>query len=132
MSGMSSSDSGSSEIGIQVEVRYIERESDPESRRFVFAYTITITNTGSEPAQLLNRYWRITDGEGKVEEVAGPGVVGKQPRIPPEQSFRYTSAAILTTPVGSMEGHYEFQRDSGATFKVPIPVFSLSQPNVVH
>ena len=122
----------SSEFDIQVEVRYIERESDPDASRFVFAYTITITNTGAEPAQLMNRYWRITDAEGKVEEVEGPGVVGKQPRIPPEQSFRYTSAAILQTPVGSMEGHYEFQRDNGETFLVPIAPFSLSQPNVVH
>lgn len=124
--------SGSSEFEIGVEVRYIERESEPDGHRFVFAYTITITNNGAEPGQLMNRYWRITDGEGKVEEVAGPGVVGKQPRIPPEHSFRYTSAAILTTPVGSMEGYYEFQRDSGETFRVPIPAFSLSQPNVVH
>ena len=122
----------SSEFDIQVEVRYIERESDPDANRFVFAYTITITNTDDEPAQLMNRYWRITDAEGKVEEVEGPGVVGKQPRIPPEQSFRYTSAAILQTPVGSMEGHYEFQRDNGETFLVPIAPFSLSQPNVVH
>ena len=122
----------SSEFEIQVEVRYIERESDPEASRFVFAYTITITNVGAEAAQLLNRYWRITDAEGQVEEVEGPGVVGKQPRIPPEQSFRYTSAAILQTPVGSMEGHYEFQRDNGETFLVPISPFSLSQPNVVH
>ena len=126
------STNSSSEIDIQVEVRFIDRESEPERGRFVFAYTITITNTGAEPAQLMNRYWRITDGEGKVEEVAGPGVVGKQPRIPPQQSFRYTSAAVLSTPVGSMEGHYEFQRDSGETFRAPIPVFSLSQPNVVH
>lgn len=124
--------SNTSGIEVQVEVRYIERESDPQSGRFVFAYTITISNVGAEPAQLLNRYWRITNGEGKVEEVTGPGVVGKQPRIPPEQSFRYTSAAIIETPVGSMEGHYEFQRDSGETFLVPIPAFSLSQPNVVH
>jgi ApaG protein len=124
--------SDTSGIEVQVEVRYIERESDPENERFVFAYTITISNVGAEPAQLLNRYWRITNGEGKVEEVTGPGVVGKQPRIPPEQSFRYTSAAIIETPVGSMEGHYEFQRDSGETFLVPIPAFSLSQPNVVH
>ena len=123
---------GSNDIDIQVEVRYIERESEPEGGRFVFAYTITVTNAGAEPAQLMNRYWRITDADGKVEEVEGPGVVGKQPRIPPEQSFRYTSAAILTTPVGSMEGHYEFRRDSGETFLAPVPAFSLSQPNVVH
>lgn len=124
--------SGTSEIDVQVEVRYIERESEPEGKRFVFAYTITISNVGTEPAQLMNRYWRITDGEAKVEEVSGPGVVGKQPRISPEQAFRYTSACVLETPVGSMEGHYEFQRDSGETFLVPIPPFSLSQPNVVH
>ncbi len=124
--------SGEGDIDIQVEVRYIERESEPEHRRFVFAYTITITNGGEEPAQLMNRYWRITDAEGKVEEVEGPGVVGKQPRLLPQQSFRYTSAAILNTPVGSMEGHYEFRRDSGETFTAPILPFSLFQPNVVH
>ncbi len=124
--------STSDEIDIQVEVRYIERESDPDGKRFVFAYTITISNAGGEAAQLLNRYWRITDAEGKVEEVEGPGVVGKQPLLEPGESFRYTSAAILTTPVGSMEGHYEFQRQDGETFLAPIQAFSLSQPNVVH
>ena len=80
----------------------------------------------------MNRYWRITNAEGRKEEVAGPGVVGKQPRILPGESFRYTSAAILETPVGSMEGHYEFVRDSGGSFRVPIRPFSLSQPNLVH
>jgi ApaG protein len=120
------------EIHIQVEVRFIERESDPANKRFVFAYTITITNTGDSAAMLMNRYWRITDGEGKVEEVAGPGVVGKQPKIGPGETFRYTSAAILETPVGSMEGHYEFVRDSGEAFRAPIAPFSLSQPNMVH
>lgn len=119
-------------IEIQVEVRFIERESDPENSRFVFAYTITVGNESPEPAQLMNRYWRITNAEGQVEEVAGPGVVGKQPRIKPGEAFRYTSAAVLETPVGSMEGHYEFLRDSGETFQVAIPAFSLSQPNVVH
>jgi ApaG protein len=120
------------EIDIQVAVRFVERESDPANKRFVFAYTITITNMGDSAATLMNRYWRITDGEGRVEEVAGPGVVGKQPRIDRGESFRYTSAAILETPVGSMEGHYEFVRDSGDAFRVPIPPFSLSQPNMVH
>ena len=124
--------SAGGEIDIQVEVRFIERESDPENRRFVFAYTITVSNISSEPVQLMNRYWRITDAEGKVEEVEGPGVVGKQPLIDPGQSFRYTSAAILTTPVGSMEGHYEFHRTAGESFLAPIAPFSLSQPNVVH
>lgn len=119
-------------IDIEVEVRYIERESDPEGDRFVFAYTISITNTGASAAQLMNRYWRITNAEGRVEEVAGPGVVGKQPRLEPGETFRYTSAAIIETPVGSMEGHYEFVRDIGDPFEVPIRAFSLSQPNVVH
>ncbi len=119
-------------LDIQVEVRYIERESDPEGGRFVFAYTISIGNSGVSAAQLLNRYWRITNAEGQVEEVAGPGVVGKQPRLEPGEVFRYTSAAIIETPVGSMEGHYEFVRDAGDPFRVPIPAFSLSQPNVVH
>ena len=115
---------------VDVEVRYIERESDPDSQRYVFAYTITISNESAQTAQLLNRYWRITDGEGEVQEVEGPGVVGKQPVIEPGKSFRYTSAAVLQTPVGSMEGHYEFRGEG--SFLVPIPAFSLSRPNVVH
>lgn len=117
---------------VKVEVRYIERESDPEIKRFVFAYTISITNEGGRAAQLMNRYWRITNAEGQVEEVSGPGVVGKQPRLEPGETFRYTSAAIIATPVGSMEGHYEFVPDSGEPYIVPIEAFSLSQPNVVH
>ena len=116
---------------IDVAVRFVAGESDPDAGRFVFAYTITISNLGEESAQLVSRYWRITNGEGEVQEVAGPGVVGKQPHIAPNASYRYTSAAVLETPVGTMEGHYEFRRE-GRAFKVPIPVFSLSQPNTVH
>lgn len=119
-------------IEVQVEVRFIERESDAENGRYVFAYTILISNTGSDAGRLLSRYWRITDSDGKVEEVKGPGVVGKQPRLDPGEAFRYTSAAVLKTPVGSMEGYYEFVRDSGESFRVPILAFSLSQPNLVH
>lgn len=121
-----------SDITIEVETRYIGRESDPDQRRFVFAYTITITNAGDAPAQLLNRHWWITDGNGHVEEVEGPGVVGKQPRIPPGQAFRYTSGCILTTPVGTMHGHYEFQRDDGERFLAQIPAFALVLPTMVH
>lgn len=120
----------SDEFRIDVEVRYIERESDPDKRRYVFAYTITISNQSDSAAQLISRYWRITNGDGEVEEVEGPGVVGKQPVIEPGASFRYTSAAILETPVGSMEGHYQFQ--GAGMFRVPIPAFSLSLPNMVH
>ena len=119
-------------INIEVNTWFVEKESDTEARRYVFAYTITIENVGDEAGQLLNRHWFVTDGGGDVQEVQGPGVVGKQPRIVPGESFRYTSAAVLATPVGSMHGSYEFQRDNGALFDVPIQAFSLSVPNVVH
>lgn len=120
------------DISIQVETRYIDRESDPERARYVFAYTITIGNEGERPARLLNRHWLITDAEGAVQEVNGPGVVGKQPRLEPGENFRYTSAAILKTPVGSMQGHYEFERDEGDRFLAEISAFSLSVPRIVH
>lgn len=117
---------------VSVEPRYILAESDPGKSRFVFAYTITIANHGEEAAQLLNRYWLITNGDGKRQEVRGPGVVGNQPRIVPGEAFRYTSACILETAVGSMEGHYEFVSDSGEGFDVPIARFSLAVPDAVH
>jgi ApaG protein len=117
---------------IVAEPRYIARESDPEARRWVFAYTITIRNVGEVAAQLNHRHWVITNSDGVRQEVRGRGVVGEEPRIEPGGSFRYTSAAVLETPVGSMQGHYEFATDGGETFLVPIPVFSLSVPNLVH
>lgn len=117
---------------IKTEPRYIEKESDPDKNRYVFAYTITIANHGDTSAQLLNRRWLVSDGNGKIQEVTGPGVVGKQPHIAPGEAFRYTSAAIIDSPVGSMAGHYEFQRADGSFFEVPIPIFSLSVPNMVH
>jgi ApaG protein len=117
---------------IDVEPRYIARESDPQAGRWVFAYTVTIRNTGSAAAQLNNRHWVITNANGDRQEVRGRGVVGEEPHIEPGTSFRYTSAAVLETPVGSMHGHYEFEADGGETFLVPIPVFSLSVPNLVH
>ncbi|MEZ5552664.1 MAG: Co2+/Mg2+ efflux protein ApaG [Pseudomonadales bacterium] len=125
------------QISIDVQPRYIEAESDPDQQRFVFAYTITIANEGSSPARLLNRRWLITDADGGVEEVKGAGVVGKRPRLEPGERFRYTSAAILKTPVGSMQGHYEFERDDGTLFLADIPAFSLSipslsMPRIVH
>ena len=119
-------------IDIQVEVRFIAAESDPQAPRYVFAYTITIANRGTEAAQLLNRYWLITDGDGNEQEVHGPGVVGNQPRIVPGASFRYTSACVLETAVGVMQGHYEFRTDAGEAFDAPIPPFSLAAPNAVH
>ena len=126
------SDSGTTEFEIAVETRYIAAESDPDVKRYVFAYTITITNTGERAGQLLARRWVITDGEGDVQEVEGAGVVGRQPRIPPGKAFRYTSAAALATAVGSMAGHYLFCWDDGEEFVVPIPAFTLAMPNAVH
>ena len=123
------SDSG---IAVTVAVQYVDAESDPARDRYVFAYTITISNHGAAPGQLLNRHWLITDAAGQVEEVRGPGVVGQQPRLEPGQSFRYTSGAILKTPVGAMQGEYEFTDDNGEHFEVPIPPFSLSMPHLVH
>lgn len=117
---------------VAVECRYVEGESEPAGDRYVFAYTITIRNQGDAAGQLRNRHWWVTDGQGHVQEVEGPGVVGQQPRIPPGDSFRYTSAALITTPVGAMHGHYEFQRDDGQQFLVEIPPFSLCIPTMVH
>ena len=120
------------EFSVEAEPRYIERESEPTEARFVFAYTITIANHGAAPATLRRRYWLITDADGEQQEVRGPGVVGEEPCIQPGTGFRYTSAAVLTTAVGTMEGSYEFEAEDGSAFDVPIPVFSLSVPNVVH
>ena len=120
--------------GILVEPQswFVEKESDPDSGRYVFAYTITISNHGDTPGQLLNRHWYISDGAGDVQEVQGPGVVGKQPRLEPGEAFRYTSAAVLTTPVGSMHGSYEFRRDDDGRFEVAIPAFTLAVPSAIH
>jgi ApaG protein len=121
-----------SDFAIEVQSRYVEKESDPAADRYVFAYTITIRNEGDAAGQLLNRHWWVTDGQGDVQEVQGPGVVGQQPRIPPGESFRYTSAALISTPVGAMHGCYEFCRDGGELFDVTIPAFSLCIPSLVH
>ncbi len=117
---------------VKVETRFIAAESDPAAPRYVFAYTISISNHGSETAQLLNRYWLVTNGDGEQQEVRGPGVVGNQPRIEPGATFRYTSACVLETPVGVMQGSYEFVDGAGETFDVPIDAFSLAAPNAVH
>ena len=118
------------EIGI--ETGYIEGQSDPAEHRFVFAYTITITNRGEVSARLLNRHWIVTHGNGKSEEVRGKGVVGQQPRIPPGESFSYTSGAVIESEVGAMQGSYEFETDGGDRFSIPIPPFALSVRNALH
>ena len=119
-------------IDIQVSTKYIAEQSDPSASRYVFAYTVTISNQSNETTQLLNRYWLITDANGKKTEVQGPGVVGEQPLIEPGDSYSYTSGCILETELGTMEGHYEFKQIDEGLFKAPIPVFRLSIPNIIH
>jgi ApaG protein len=122
----------SQRIRVSVETNYIPDQSDPGSRRFVFGYTITILNEGSEPAKLLRRHWIITDADGKVQEVRGDGVVGEQPHLRPGQGFRYSSGAILETPVGTMQGSYQMIEDDGDEFDAPIAPFRLAVPGLLH
>lgn len=119
-------------IDIEVETSYIDEQSDPEHNRFVFAYTITIHNSGEMPAKLLSRHWVITDSNGKVQEVRGEGVVGEQPNLQPGESFQYTSGTILETAVGSMQGSYQMMADDGVEFEAPISPFTLSIPRTLH
>lgn len=111
---------------------YIEGQSIPAQNRYVFAYTITIRNIGTIAAKLLTRHWIITDANGKVEEVHGAGVVGEQPYLRPGEVFQYSSGAIITTPVGSMQGNYQMLADDGATFEAAIPAFTLAIPRTLH
>jgi ApaG protein len=117
---------------IEVQSRYVEKESLPMARRFVFAYTITITNHGSESVQLRSRHWIITDGVGEVEEVKGPGVVGEQPVLSPGEGFRYTSGAVLPTERGTMRGTYQMHRADGAQFDATIAPFLLERPHSLN
>ncbi|WAR44805.1 Co2+/Mg2+ efflux protein ApaG [Methylomonas rapida] len=117
---------------VEAKPYYIEAQSSPEQNRFVFAYTITITNVGSVPARLLTRHWLITDANGKVQEVNGEGVVGEHPHLHPGDSFRYTSAAMIETPVGVMQGKYQMVSDTGENFSAAIPKFTLSIPRTLH
>lgn len=119
-------------IRITVESQYLVEQSNPQDEHFVFAYTITISNQRPEPCRLLRRHWVITDAAGEVQEVRGEGVVGEQPRLQPGESFRYTSGTVLKTPVGSMQGDYEFVTEAGESFLAPVAAFSLSVPNMVH
>lgn len=119
-------------IVIQTKVNYLPDQSDEAADRFVFSYTITISNIGTQSAKLLNRHWVITDAYNHVQEVRGQGVVGEQPLIHPRQSFEYTSGTVLATQVGTMRGSYEFQRDDGSSFDAEIAQFVLSVPRVLH
>lgn len=119
-------------INISVETSYLDDQSDPDENRYVFAYTITIRNDGSEAAKLLARHWIITDGNGDTQEVQGAGVVGEQPHLEPGKQFRYTSGTVLDTPVGTMHGSYQMRADDGHEFDADIPVFRLSMPRTLH
>lgn len=124
--------SPSTRIQIDVNTRFLPDQSTPEQNRYAFAYTITITNKGRAPAQLVSRHWLITHGNGKIDEVRGPGVVGETPRLMPGEAFEYTSGAILEAPVGTMEGSYQMVTDEGEQFEAPIKRFVLSMPRVLH
>jgi ApaG protein len=119
-------------IKVDVETAYLPDQSDPAAPRYVFAYTITIRNNGAVPATLLTRRWVITDANGKVREVEGEGVVGEQPCIPPGQAHRYSSGAIIETPVGVMQGSYGMVSDDGVSFPAPIPAFRLAVPGILN
>jgi len=116
-------------IRVEVESDHWPERSQPQSGRFAFAYRVTVENVGTEAATLRNRHWLITDATGKVEEVRGEGVVGKQPRLGPGQRFEYASWAPLRTPYGAMCGSYEMERPDGSTFDAEVAEFSLSQPH---
>jgi ApaG protein len=120
------------EIVVEPVVRYLADQSDETAERYVFAYTITIRNAGSEAAKLINRHWIITDARNQVQEVRGAGVVGEQPHLAPGESFQYTSGAAIATPVGTMRGSYQMIADDGTHFDAPIPEFTLSIPRVLH
>ncbi|MGC1819236.1 MAG: Co2+/Mg2+ efflux protein ApaG [Casimicrobiaceae bacterium] len=120
------------QISVEPRVAFLEDQSDPAKRHFVFAYTITVTNTGSVTARLVSRHWIITDGDNHVQEVKGPGVVGQQPVLKPGESFEYTSGASIPTAVGTMRGSYQMVAEDGTAFDAPIPPFTLSIPRTLH
>jgi ApaG protein len=119
-------------INVSVNTAYLPDQSDPSSDRYVFAYTITIANTGTVAAQLISRHWVITDAENVTQEVKGLGVVGEQPLLHPGESFEYTSGTAMATPVGTMRGSYQMVAEDGNKFDAEIPQFTLSMPRVLH
>lgn len=119
-------------IRVAVLSEYAPDQSRPAQNQWFFLYTITITNEGSDVVQLISRHWIITDGNGHIEEVRGPGVVGQQPVLQPGESFTYTSGCPLTTPFGTMEGTYQMKTRRGDEFEARIAPFTLSEPYTVH
>jgi len=120
------------EISVSASVKYLHEQSDEKSGRYVFAYTISIRNTGNATAQLISRHWVITDSQGLVQEVRGLGVVGAQPVLRPGEQHEYTSGTAIATPVGTMRGSYQMVAEDGTRFEAAIPEFTLSVPRVLH
>ena len=125
-------DSRKYSIRVDVTTRYLDDQSDMADNRYVFAYTIKISNVGTVPAQLISRHWLITDADGEVQEVRGLGVVGHQPLLKPGENFEYTSGCALATPVGTMKGSYQMTAEDGVQFDAPIAEFVLTMPRVLH
>ncbi|WP_461516767.1 Co2+/Mg2+ efflux protein ApaG [Porticoccus sp.] len=119
-------------IAVLVTTEYLPRQSDPSQGKHTFAYHIQIVNQGSQAARLLSRHWIITDGNSRVQEVRGPGVVGETPRLEPGETHQYSSSVVLDTEVGTMEGSYQMISDDGESFDAEIPPFLLSVPGAVH
>ena len=119
-------------IRVEVATSYLDEQSSPGEQRYVFSYTITIRNEGQRAAKLLTRHWIITDANGRVKEVRGEGVVGEQPHLEPGQGFRYSSGAVLETPVGTMEGSYQMVDAAGQRFDAPIAPFRLAIPGILQ
>ena len=119
-------------ITVVPKASYVADQSDPANDKFVFSYTITITNSGDIAVQLVSRHWIITDAEHRVQEVKGLGVVGQQPLLQPGESFEYSSGAAIATSVGTMHGTYQMRADDGHTFDATIPPFTLSVPRTLH
>ena len=120
------------QIAVSAVPQFIADQSDPANESYVFAYTITIENVGTVPAQLISRHWIITDANARVQEVRGLGVVGHQPLLQPGEKFEYTSGCQLDTPVGTMRGSYQMTAEDGTQFEATIPEFTLAIPRVLH
>ncbi len=120
------------QIDVSVTTQYLAGQSQPEQNRYAFAYTVTIHNQGQQPAKLLSRHWIITDGDGRVQEVRGAGVVGQQPHLAPGASHTYSSSTVITTPVGTMQGSYQMLADDGKRFDAEIAPFRLAVPGALH
>jgi ApaG protein len=120
------------DIEVVVEPFYLEEQSDPDDDRYVWGYRVVISNNSDITVRLINRYWNITDQNGQIDEVSGPGVVGEQPRLEPGDTYEYSSGCPLDTPSGLMFGHYQMETDEGETFDVDIPAFSLDAPGLLR